>query len=109
MVTALMLVFTLFSMLPQGALKASAAGSRYCFTDENGIEWTFTASGDIRFSDARIVSVRDTLGRDSDSDPTNDITELNVPDKVLDDYNSYTHAVTEIGCDYADNVPVPTF
>ena len=91
-VTALLLVFTLLPLLPDGMMTAEAAERRFSFLDQKiGLEWVFTLENGGS-GDAHIISVRDTLGRDEDSDASNDITRITVPETVTD--NVYLMAMT---------------
>ncbi|MBQ2581103.1 MAG: leucine-rich repeat domain-containing protein, partial [Ruminococcus sp.] len=108
-VTALLLVFTLLPLLPDGMMTAEAAERRFSFLDQKtGLEWVFTLENGGS-GDAHIISVRDTLGRDDDSDASNDITRITVPETVTDNVYGYTHNVTHIACELDGNDFTPTF
>lgn len=108
LVTAILLVFTLLPMLPEGIMSAQAYERRYSFTDANGIEWKFTLENGGS-DDANIISVKDTLGRDDDSDASNDITSLTMPETVTDNVYGYTHRVTKTEWDDEGDVQTSTF
>ena len=108
-VTAILLVFTLLPLLPEGIVTAQAYERKFSFTDEKtGLEWKFTLENGGS-GDAHIISVNDTLGRDDDGDVSNDVTQITVPEKVTDNVYGYTHHVTKIECEAEGNVETPTF
>lgn len=106
--TAILLVFTLLPLLPEGIMTAQAYERRFSFLDENGLEWKFTLENGGSGA-AHIISVKDTLGRDDDDDASNDITKITVPEKVTDNVYGYTNYVTNIECELEGTSFTPTF
>ena len=106
--TAILLVFTLLPLLPEGIMTAQAYERRFSFLDENGLEWKFTLE-DGGSGAAHIISVKDTLGKDDDNDESNDKTQITVPEKVTDNVYGYTHYVTNIECELEGTSFTPTF